>query len=79
MPGKPTHISFSLQFYDMFIDCLKDAIELAKSEILKDENLPIGNIVSEGASSSLISEKSPEVRKETVQQIENSAEEKNDR
>ena len=50
-----------------------------KSEILKDENLPIGNIVSEGASSSLISEKSPEVRKETVQQIENSAEEKNDR
>ena len=53
MPGKPTHISFSLQFYDMFIDCLKDAIELAKSEILKDENLPIGNIVSEGASSPL--------------------------
>jgi hypothetical protein len=44
-PGKPTHISFSLQFYDMFIDCLKDAIELAKSEILKDENLPISNIV----------------------------------
>lgn len=79
MPGKPTHISFSLQFYDIFINCLKDVIKLAKSEILKDENLPIGNIVSEGASSPLISEKSPKVRKETVQHIVNSAEEKNDR
>jgi len=31
--------------------------------------LPIGNILSEGASSPLISEKSPEVRKEAIQQI----------
>jgi hypothetical protein len=60
-------------------DPIVTKVVTTKSEILKDENLPMGNIVSERASRPLISEKSPEVRKETVQQIENSAEEKNDR
>ena len=49
--------------------------EVTKSEILRDEKLPIGNVVSEGASRPLISEKSPEVRKEVIQQIVKSAEE----
>ena len=48
MPGKPTRISFSLQFYDMFIDCLKDAIELAKSEILNDGSRAIAPVLTEG-------------------------------
>lgn len=46
MPGKPTHISFSLQFYDMFIDCLKDIIELAKSEILNDGSRAIAPVLT---------------------------------
>ena len=50
--------------------------EVTNSEILKDEKLPIGNIVSEGASRPLISEKSPEVRKEAIHQIVRVAEEK---
>ena len=45
-----------------------DEIEVAQSGILKDEKLPMGNIVSERASRPLISEKSPEVRKEVIQQ-----------
>jgi hypothetical protein len=56
------------QFYDISINRFKNVIELANSEILKDEKLPIGNIVSEGASRPLISEKSPEVRKEAIKQ-----------
>ena len=48
MPGKPTHISFSPQFYDIFINCLKDAIELAKSEILNDGSGAIAPILTEG-------------------------------
>ncbi len=54
----------------------KPSLEVTKSEILKDEKLPMGNVVSEGASRPLISEKSPEVRKEVIQQIVKSAEEK---
>ena len=54
----------------------KPGLEVTKSEILRDEKLPIGNVVSEGASRPLISEKSPEVRKEVIQQIVKSAEEK---
>ena len=50
--------------------------EVAQSEILRDEKLPMGNIVSERASRPLISEKSPEVRKEAIHQIVKSAEEK---
>jgi hypothetical protein len=49
-----------------FINRFKNVIELANSEILKDENLPMGNIVSERASRPLISEKSPEVRKDVI-------------
>ena len=54
------------QFYDISIN--HPVIELSESEILKDENLPIGNIVSEGASRPLISEKSPGVREEAIKQ-----------
>jgi len=43
-------------------------LELANSEILKDEKLPIDKVVTEWASRPLISEKSPEVRKEAIQQ-----------
>lgn len=56
------------RFYDISINRFKNVIELANSEILKDENLPIGNIVSEGASRPLIFEKSPEARKEVIKQ-----------
>ena len=66
MPGKPTHISFPPQFYDIFINCLKDAIELAKSEILNDGSRAIAPELSETASRPLISEKSPEARKEAI-------------
>jgi hypothetical protein len=48
-------------FYDISINLFKNVIELSNSEILVEENLPIGNILSEGASRPLISEKSPVV------------------
>lgn len=50
--------------------------EISKSEILVEENLPIGNILSEGASRPLISERDPNVRHEVYKQIVKSAEEK---
>jgi hypothetical protein len=43
-------------------------LELANSEILRDEKPAIASILSETASRPLISEKSPEVRKEAMQQ-----------
>lgn len=49
-PNSPPPLSFLPQFYDISINHFENVIELAKSEILKDEKLPIGNIVSEGAS-----------------------------
>jgi len=42
---------------------------VAHSEILQCEKLPMGAIISERASRPLVSEKSPEVRKEAIQQI----------
>jgi hypothetical protein len=51
-----------------FINRFKNVIELAKSEILCGESGPIGPVLTEGASRPLISEKSPEVRKEAIQQ-----------
>ena len=49
---------------------------ISKSEILSEEKPPIGGILSEGASSPLISEKDPNVRKEAMQHIVTLAEEK---
>lgn len=43
--------------------------EVVRSEILASENLPIGAIITEGASRPLVSEKSPEVRQDAIQQI----------
>ena len=48
----------------------------AESEILLEENPPLGGIVSEKASRPLFSEKDPEVKKEAMQQIVTLAEEK---
>jgi hypothetical protein len=62
----PSPHPFPHQFYNISINRFKNVIELANSEILKDENLPMGNIVSEGASRPLISEKSPEVWKDVI-------------
>jgi len=67
-PPNPSFHSFLPQFYDIYINIFENVIELSQSEILKDEKLPMGNIVSERASRPLISEKSPEVRKEVMQQ-----------
>jgi len=61
-------LSFLPQFYDIYINIFENVIELSQSEILKDEKLPMGNIVSERASRPLISEKSSVVRKEAIQQ-----------
>ena len=47
---------------------LKNVIELAKSDILNDGKKTIVPEVSERASRPLISEKSPEVRKEVIKQ-----------
>jgi hypothetical protein len=66
-PNSPS-LSFPPQFNDISINHFKNVIELANNEILKDEKLPMGNIVSERASRPLISEKSSEVRKEAIQQ-----------
>jgi len=46
-----------------------DFLELSGREALSESILPIGNILSDGALSPLISEPSPEVRKEAIQQI----------
>jgi len=50
--------------------------EVAKSDILKYENAPIGAYITEGASRPLIYEHRPEVRKEAIQQIVKKVEEK---
>jgi hypothetical protein len=50
--------------------------ELAKSEILSQENIPIGTVLSEGASRAVISEKVPEVRHQIVEQVVKIAEQK---
>lgn len=60
-------------FLDKIIPILEQ--EVSKSEVLSPENPAMADIVSERASRPLISEKSPEVRKEAIQQIVKSAEE----
>jgi len=56
------------QFYDISINHPKNVIELAESEILNDGSRAIAPELSETASRPLISEKSPEVRKEAIKQ-----------
>lgn len=62
------------QFLDRIIPILEK--EVSKSDILNQENAPIGGIIAENASRPLFLEKSPEVRKEVIQQIVKSVEDK---
>ena len=61
-------------FLDKIIPILEK--EVSKSEVLAPEKPAMAEIVSERACRPLISEKSPEVRKEAIQQIVKAAEEK---
>ena len=62
------------KFLDLIVVELEEG--LAKSEILKDAERPMGPVISERASRPLISEADPEVRYEAIHQIVKVAEEK---
>jgi hypothetical protein len=55
-------------FYDIFINRLKNVIELAKSKILNDGSRAIAPELSETASRPLIHEKRPHKSSESTQQ-----------
>jgi protein gp37 len=61
-----------------FISDIMPALEdeIAKSEILTPEKIPIGNMVSEAASRPLIQEKNPVVREKVIEKVVKLAEEK---
>jgi len=63
---------------DAFLDQIVGELEkiVAQSEILKHDNTPTVGIITERASSPLISEKDPEIRKEALEQIVKVAENK---
>jgi|GEM_PF-4328481 len=62
------------RFLDEIIPLLRD--EVAKSEILNQENTPIGGILTENASRPLVRVESPDTRQKVVEQIVKTSEEK---